>query len=489
MNAILKQCSVSSVTMWTLFTAGLVVSDSLVWAADEQYFTVFQQIVATNRHDQTIPFPLLEDTNNTALKTINAYCSFDGLKTGADVGSVRLGTRSTADIYSGVTGHAYFCQGKPCAGLEGWAQGWKVEADCLVNTGAVAQINPKTRFGKEDLAVSASLSLDELKGTEAAFTFGDRYAFEFDPTDQRFVVTGLPLIRSRVVLPTSVITPGKQFAFSAEHRGDQLDFFIDDKLVQTVRYDGEMGSVGFAPKKGVMHLRSFGASQMWTWPPAGPPQTNAPRTFSLRHIQASEMADGLRQILLGRFGMEARPAPDNIQLTVTAPPDVLNRVTTFVAVNDWPERIIRDNDSFYPRDQVERAARSFFYACSIEDSKGVARMLSPSLLAKLKGIDAPEYPLMPGFVKDEDLIRQLRADWEGKDAAVRKLLKAWNRFPLLHLRARPYFSVSFGERWWVIGAFEKVPEDFVTLSFIRDHTGGTNRPLMIETLPPWFTDM
>jgi len=78
---------------------------------------------------------------------------------------------------------------------------------------------------------------------------------------------------------------------------------------------------------------------------AAPPQTNASRTFSLRHILASEMADDLRQILLGRFGMEARPAPDNMQLTVTAPPEVLNRVTTFVAVNDWPKTIPRSREN------------------------------------------------------------------------------------------------------------------------------------------------
>ena len=201
------------------------------------------------------------------------------------------GSQTNRDLYSGVTGHAYFCQGKPRAGLEGWEQGWKVEGDCLVNTGEVARISTKTRFGKGDLVVNASLSLDELKGTAACFTFGDGCAFEFDPTDQRFVVTGLPLVRSGLALPASVITAGKQFSFVAEHRGDQIDFFIDDKLVQTVRYGGEMGSVGFAPKKGVMRLRSFGASQMWPWPDGSPAQTNASRTFPLRHILASAMAE------------------------------------------------------------------------------------------------------------------------------------------------------------------------------------------------------
>ena len=152
-------------------------------------------------------------------------------------------------MYSGVTGHAYFCQGKPRAGLEGWEQGWKVEANCLVSTGEVARISTKTRFGKVDLVVSASLSLDELKGTGAAFIFGNGYAFEFDRADQRFAVTGLPLVRSRLALPAQVIVPGQRFVFSAERRESLLDFFVDDTLIQTVQYDEEIGAIGFEPKK------------------------------------------------------------------------------------------------------------------------------------------------------------------------------------------------------------------------------------------------
>ena len=101
-------------------------------------------------------------------------------------------------------------------------------------------------------------------------------------------------------------------------------------------------------------------------PPFGGPRS---RTFILQHRLASEMADDLRQILLGRVGMEARPAPDNMQLTVTAPPDVLNRVSTFVTVADWPKRIVPGPDHEYPHADAEQAGRSFFYACSIVTSR------------------------------------------------------------------------------------------------------------------------
>jgi len=212
---------------------------------------------------------------------------------------------------------------------------------------------------------------------------------------------------------------------------------------------------------------------------------NASKTFLLRHMLASEMADDLRQILLGRFGMEARPAPDNMQLTVTAPPDVLNRVSTFVTVADWPKRIAPGPDYYYPREDVEQAGRSFFYACSIEDIEGVTRMLAPGVLAELKGTNLTAHGVV-GEEKDAELVRQLRGNWEGKEAAVRKVVMTWNRFALRRLQVEPKISISFELRYLSSAAFEGAPKDWVDLSFIPDRTGGTNGPLLIDTLPPWF---
>lgn len=228
-------------------------------------------------------------------------------------------------------------------------------------------------------------------------------------------------------------------------------------------------------------------------PFATSPQTGVSRTFSLRHCLASEMADDLRQILLGRSGMEASPAPDNMQLTVTAPPDVLNRVTTFIVVNDWPNRIARGPDYYYPRGDVEHAARSFLYACSIEDIEGVTRMLAPGVLAELKGTNLTAHGVV-GEEKDAELVRQLRGNWDGKEAAVRRVVQAWNRFPLRRLQVEGKFSISFGPRYFASVAFEGAPEDWVELSFIPDRSWMTNAkndsgpegPLMIDTLPPWL---
>jgi hypothetical protein len=136
-------------------------------------------------------------------------------------------SQTNRDLYSGVTGHAFFCQGKPRAGLEGWEEGWKVEDGCLVNTNEAARISTKTRFGKEDLSVNATLSLDNLNGSGAAFTFGDGYAFEFDRAGGGFKVSGPTVLKSYQRLGTAdAIVAGKRFLFTAQRRASFLGTFV-----------------------------------------------------------------------------------------------------------------------------------------------------------------------------------------------------------------------------------------------------------------------
>jgi hypothetical protein len=181
------------------------------------------------------------------------------------------GNPTNSDFYSRVTGHAYFCQGKPRAGLEGWDQGWKVETNGLVNTEEAARISTKTRFGKEDLSVTAALSLDQLNGSGAAFTFGYGYAFEFDRTDGRFTVSGPTVLRSyQQGSAAGAITPGKRFMFEALRRGSLFDFLVDQKLVLSVQFDREIGAVGFTPGKGTLRIYAFGAYEFGKAPTIAP---------------------------------------------------------------------------------------------------------------------------------------------------------------------------------------------------------------------------
>jgi len=122
--------------------------------------------------------------------------------------------------------------------------------------------------------------------------------------------------------------------------------------------------------------------------------------------------------------------------------------------------------------------------------------LSLRLLAKLKGTNLTAFVsggAEPGagvsVVREKtnpELVRSLRGNWAGKDAAVQKVVQAWNQFPLRQLRAESGVALGFGLRYFASVAFEGAPEDFMQLSFIPDRTGGTNGPLLMDTLPPWF---
>jgi hypothetical protein len=198
------------------------------------------------------------------------------------------------------------------------------------------------------------------------------------------------------------------------------------------------------------------------------------------------MADELRSVLSGQPGQQAKPADDNVQLTVTAPPDVLNRVATFITVQDWPSGSVgRGTDCKYSCDTVENTARSFFYACSTEDYECISGLLSPGVLAQLKGTNINPFRIVDGDEKDAQLIQELRGNWKGKDAAIRQLVKSWNRYPLRQIRVSGAVAIGFGLRYFASVSFEGAPEDFVELNFIHDGDGHRTNALVIDTMPPW----
>jgi hypothetical protein len=144
--------------------------------------------------------------------------------------------------------------------------------------------------------------------------------------------------------------------FTENPRGVKLRYKLVLEAGESVQSTGgEPHSITPLTASGFGLVIEQGGRLSLSGPPFGGPRS---RTFILQHRLASEMADDLRQILLGRVGMEARPAPDNMQLTVTAPPDVLNRVSTFVTVADWPKRIVPGPDHEYPHADAEQAGRS-----------------------------------------------------------------------------------------------------------------------------------
>jgi serine/threonine-protein kinase len=226
---------------------------------------------------------------------------------------------------------------------------------------------------------------------------------------------------------------------------------------------------------------------------AGRGQPSASRNFPLRFKLASEMADDLRQILLGRPRQEAKPSADNQAILVTAPPEVLSRVQTFITVMDWEDPITRRSNFEYPRETVLRTARSFFYACAIEDSHEVfSKLLSPWVLAKLKGdSDSKQYEdYLMGGSPDPEWEKSLRADWPGKKEAIERLVREWNRYPLKRITEENGIAIGFGVKHFCSVSFEGAPQDFYSVTIEPDRTadGMTRGSFFFSSLPPWWNE-
>jgi hypothetical protein len=213
-------------------------------------------------------------------------------------------------------------------------------------------------------------------------------------------------------------------------------------------------------------------------------------TFPLRFKLASVMADDLRQILLGRPGNEAKPSANNQEITVTAPRDVMIRVRTFITVMDWPDGITRGSNFEYPRDSVLRAARSFFYACAIEDSEeAFSKLLSLNVLAELKGDTKSQHYLNynMGGVPDSEWEKSLRADWPGKKEAIQRMVREWNQHPLIRITEDAGVAIGFGVKHFCSVSFDGAPKDFyrITIEPGRTERRAGKDAFFFSSLPPW----
>jgi len=213
------------------------------------------------------------------------------------------------------------------------------------------------------------------------------------------------------------------------------------------------------------------------------------RSFPLRFKLASDMADDLRQILSGRPDQEAKPSANNREVSVTAPPDMIARVQTFITVMDWPDNITRQPNFEYPRRTVMHAARSFFYACAIEDTEEVfSKLLSLQVLAELKGDtkskDYTDYSM--GESPDPEWEKSLRGDWPGKKEAIQRLVREWNRYPLSRITENSGVAIGFGVKHFCSVSFDGAPKDFYTITIEPSRTGRgpAKESYFFSTLPP-----
>ncbi len=217
-------------------------------------------------------------------------------------------------------------------------------------------------------------------------------------------------------------------------------------------------------------------------------------TFALRHVLASKMADDLRQILHGGPGNQAVPSADNREIIVTAPPEVMNRVQSFIIAIDWPDAIARGSNYQYPRQTVMRAARSFFYACAIEDAgETISNLLSLRVLAELKDEAKSEQfeDYLLGGVPDAEWEASLRADWPGKKDLLQRLVREWNRYPLQRIVENDGIAIGFGVKHSCSVWFKGAPKQFyeITIEPSRAKGGTSEASYFFSSLPPWWDDL
>jgi serine/threonine protein kinase/WD40 repeat protein/HEAT repeat protein len=214
------------------------------------------------------------------------------------------------------------------------------------------------------------------------------------------------------------------------------------------------------------------------------------RTFPLRFRLASQAADNLRQILLGHPGQEAKPSASNQEITITAPLEVMMRARTFITVTDWPDSITRGSNFEYPRDTALRAARSFFYACAIEDSdEAFSKLLSLQILATLKGDTKSKHyeQYLFGGTPDPDWEKSLRGDWPGKKEAIQRMVRAWNRYPLKRITQESGVAIGFGAKQFCSISLDGAPKDFYSVEMELSRGGG-KLSYFFSTLPPSWDD-
>jgi hypothetical protein len=222
--------------------------------------------------------------------------------------------------------------------------------------------------------------------------------------------------------------------------------------------------------------------------PVSKPESET-RTFPLRHKLARNAESELRRLLLGRPGHEARASLDDREITVTATPDMMKRVKTFLTVTDWPDTLDRGEGFEYPRLTPLVTARCFFYACAVEDvEEAISNLLSPGVLAELKNeTDSPHYQTYQmGGIPDPQWEASLRADWPGKKDLLQRMMAEWNRHALTHIAEDPGVALGFGVKQSCTVVFEGLAQQdyHVTLEKARTVSDTGEETYYFGSLPP-----
>jgi hypothetical protein len=118
----------------------------------------------------------------------------------------------------------------------------------------------------------------------------------------------------------------------------------------------------------------------------------------------------------------------------------------------------------------------------------VAKLLSLATLAQLKNVPKNEHYesyIMGGPPKPE-WEASLRGDWPGKEEALRRLIKEWNRFPLKRITEDSGVAIGFGVKHFCSVAFEGAPKEFYQVTIEPGRGNDVEKArYYFSSLPPW----
>ena len=163
---------------------------------------------------------------------------------------------------------------------------WERGAGYIVSTG-MHYLYAGRGLGRGDFAITATVSLEKLEKTAAAFVL-DGNQFGFEGSHGRMFVQGSQFGDSRAIAnPQDFITAGKPFKLEVKRRGSELTFKIDDRKIWTTQYEPEhIGTIGLRPWRSTMRIYDFAATGNLI-EAADPPKRTQLRKLSIPTIDIS----------------------------------------------------------------------------------------------------------------------------------------------------------------------------------------------------------
>ncbi|HQX50042.1 MAG TPA: hypothetical protein PLR25_09045, partial [Planctomycetaceae bacterium] len=211
--------------------------------------------------------------------------------------------------------------------------------------------------------------------------------------------------------------------------------------------------------------------------------------FTLHHTLASGMEVALHQVLKERPAQKAVASPDDKTLFVFAYNNVMQRVRTFITVDDATDELDRVDTFDYPKQTPLVVARSFFHACAIQDSEeAISNLLSLRILTELRGDHSPQYEeFKTSGIADPEWEAELRGDWPGKRERIRDLVSRWNRYALGSLDEVHEVTDESNGEFILKALFADAPDEDCPLSVIRctKKLNEDEDSFCINCVPPW----